>query len=154
MKPLSSGHLRDKVCPLSRGVRYWEIIQKRLSHLGLNVLSAIHGMSAIRDVCYQACNFIKKETLAQVFYSEFCDIFKSTFFYRTPLVAAFKFKTWTFNLFWYHVRLWRSVFFYFCTKQLCLKRKRTIRRKKILDNGIFSQTRRKRSIQQFNVKWN
>ena len=28
----------------------------------------------------QACNFIKKEALAQVFYCKFCDIFKSTFF--------------------------------------------------------------------------
>ena len=36
----------------------------------------------------QACNFFKKETLAQVFYCELCEIFKSTFCYRTPLVAA------------------------------------------------------------------
>ena len=28
----------------------------------------------------QACNFIKKEVLAQVFSCEFCGIFKSTFF--------------------------------------------------------------------------
>ena len=34
------------------------------------------------------CNFIKKETLAQVFPCEFCEISKNTFFYRTPLVAA------------------------------------------------------------------
>ena len=36
----------------------------------------------------QACNFIKKETLAQVFSCEFCKIFKSTISYRTPLVSA------------------------------------------------------------------
>ena len=30
-----------------------------------------------------ACNFIKKETLAQVFSCEFCGISKNTFFYRT-----------------------------------------------------------------------
>ena len=36
----------------------------------------------------EACNFIKKETLAQVFSCEFCEIFKNTFFRRTPLVAA------------------------------------------------------------------
>ena len=35
-----------------------------------------------------ACNFIKKETLAQVFSCEFYEISKNTFFYRTPLVAA------------------------------------------------------------------
>ena len=34
------------------------------------------------------CNFIKKETLAQVFSCEFCEISKNTFFYRTPLEAA------------------------------------------------------------------
>ena len=33
-------------------------------------------------------NFIKKETLAQVFSCEFCKISKNTFFHRTPLVAA------------------------------------------------------------------
>ena len=31
----------------------------------------------------QACNFIKKETLAQMFSCEFCEIFKNTFFYGT-----------------------------------------------------------------------
>ena len=33
-------------------------------------------------------NFIKIETLAQVFSCEFCEISKNTFFYRTPRVAA------------------------------------------------------------------
>ena len=36
----------------------------------------------------QACNFIKKEPLAQVFSCEFCKISKNTFFYRTLLTAA------------------------------------------------------------------
>ena len=36
-----------------------------------------------------ACNFIKKETLAQVFSCEFCEISKNTFSYRTPPRAAF-----------------------------------------------------------------
>ena len=35
-----------------------------------------------------ACNFIEKQTLAQVFSCEFCDIPKNTFFYRTPPLAA------------------------------------------------------------------
>ena len=35
-----------------------------------------------------ACNFIKKETLAQVFSGEFCEISKNTFFYRAPPMAA------------------------------------------------------------------
>ena len=36
----------------------------------------------------EACNFIKKETLAQVFSCEFCEIYQNTFYYRTPLLAA------------------------------------------------------------------
>ena len=36
----------------------------------------------------EVCNFIKKETMAHFFSGEFCKIFKKTFFYRTPLVAA------------------------------------------------------------------
>ena len=35
-----------------------------------------------------ACNFIKKETLVQVFFCEFCEIFKNTFLERTSQVAA------------------------------------------------------------------
>ena len=35
-----------------------------------------------------ACNLIKKETLAQVFSCEFCEVSKNTFPYRTPQVAA------------------------------------------------------------------
>ena len=37
----------------------------------------------------EACNFIKKETLAQVFSCESCEIYKNIFYYRTSLVAAF-----------------------------------------------------------------
>ena len=35
-----------------------------------------------------ACNFIEKETLAQVFSCEFYEIFKNNFFYRITPVAA------------------------------------------------------------------
>ena len=35
-----------------------------------------------------ACNFIKKETLAQVLYCEFCEISKNTFSYRISPVAT------------------------------------------------------------------
>ena len=35
----------------------------------------------------KACNFIKKETLTQVFSCEFCET-SNTFFHRTPPVAA------------------------------------------------------------------
>ena len=36
-----------------------------------------------------ACNFIKKETLAQVFPCEFCEVSKNTFPYRTVAVSGF-----------------------------------------------------------------
>ena len=36
----------------------------------------------------EVCNFIKKETVAQVFSCEFCEVSKKTFFYRTPPVDA------------------------------------------------------------------
>ena len=35
-----------------------------------------------------ACNFIEKESLAQLFSCEFCEISKNTFPYRTPPAAA------------------------------------------------------------------
>ena len=38
-----------------------------------------------------ACNFIKKETLVQVFSCEFYEIFQNIFCYRTSLVAASRF---------------------------------------------------------------
>ena len=40
------------------------------------------------NIMPQAYNFTKKEALAQVFFSIFCEICKSTFSYRTPPVAA------------------------------------------------------------------
>ena len=36
----------------------------------------------------ETCNFIKEETLAQVFSYEFCKIYKNAFYYRIPLVAV------------------------------------------------------------------
>ena len=43
-----------------------------------------------KNICArpEACNFIKKETLAQVFSCEVCETSKNTFYYRTVLVAA------------------------------------------------------------------
>ena len=36
----------------------------------------------------EACNFIKKENLAQMFTCEFCEISKNTFSYKTPPAAV------------------------------------------------------------------
>ena len=40
-------------------------------------------------VAVQACKSIKKETLAQVFSCEFCQIFKNRLFTETPLDNSF-----------------------------------------------------------------
>ena len=47
--------------------------------------------SSQENTCVRASvliNFIKKETLSQVFSCEFCKIYKNTFSYRTTSVAA------------------------------------------------------------------
>ena len=56
----------------------------------------------------QACNFIKKETLAQVFSCEFCKISKNTFSCRTPPVAASRYSK---NTFHFSITIW---LFSFC----------------------------------------
>ena len=45
-------------------------------------------VSFLKKLQAEACNFIKKETVAQVFSCKFCGFCKNTFSYRTPLVAA------------------------------------------------------------------
>ena len=46
----------------------------------------------------EACNFVKKEALTQLFSCEFCEISKNTFFLRTPPVAASDERKYTFVL--------------------------------------------------------
>ena len=43
--------------------------------------------------CHRPVTLLKK-TLAQVFSCEFSEIFKNSYFYRTPLVAASVFTSW------------------------------------------------------------
>ena len=64
VKPLNNTHLGVlknlsviERCPLLVGNL------KRLSHLGLNVLSAIHGMSAIWDVRYWEVSLYKNKKI-------------------------------------------------------------------------------------------
>ena len=61
----------------------------------------------------QACNFIKKETLAQVFSCEFREISKNTFFYRTPLVATSEHRGTLFTKFSrFCVIMWQRLLFH------------------------------------------
>ena len=41
------------------------------------------------EILPEACNFIKKDTLTQVFFCEFCEIFKNTFFTEHLQTTAF-----------------------------------------------------------------
>ena len=58
----------------------------------------------------KANNFIEKETLKQMFPCEFCEIFKNTFSYRIPPVAAPE-SDW-----FYQSSFWRH-----CVYQECLQ---------------------------------
>ena len=54
-------------------------------------------LNKVGGLWLQACKFIKSEILTQVFSCEFCEIFKNTFIYRTPLLdaPAYRLKSWT-----------------------------------------------------------
>ena len=61
---------------------------KTLQLLCCNFVMIKNSRQTLANHRPEACNFIKKGTLTQVFSSEFCEIYKNTFYYRTPLVAA------------------------------------------------------------------
>ena len=75
---------------------YWRLSLKsykgplyRSSHQRCSVkISALKNFTKFtgKHLC-QSLLFNKRETLAQVFFCELCEIFKNTIFYRTPLVA-------------------------------------------------------------------
>ena len=46
------------------------------------------GKHLCQSFSSEVCNFIKKETLAEEFSCEFCEISKNTFLHRAPVVAA------------------------------------------------------------------
>ena len=57
----------------------------------------------------EVCNFIKKETLAQMFSCEICEISKNTFFIENLQVTASDFKNRFYTLFWcFCCWLWTS----------------------------------------------
>ena len=66
-------------------------MEKRLCNIfwTINATAFINPALTAEAVAGLACNFIKKETLAQVFSCKFCEISKNTFSYRKlPLVAS------------------------------------------------------------------
>ena len=69
-----------------------------LSLAAFDWIKLLRSEAATRGVLY--CHFIKKEALAQVFSSEFCEISKNTFFteyFRATVSVRFKKKN-TFTL--------------------------------------------------------
>ena len=65
----------------------------------------------------EPCNFIKKETLPQLFSCEFCKISKNTFTFRTPLVAASEHYIITSTC---KNRLWKVNAQFFCYQSISL----------------------------------
>ena len=53
-----------------------------------NTCARVSFLTKLQACRPEACNFIKKETLTQVFSCEICEISTNTFLHRTPLVAA------------------------------------------------------------------
>ena len=63
----------------------------------------------------EACNFIKKETLAQVFSCEFCEIFKNNFFTEHLRTTAYVFcvlKQWKLRLFMFLEKYYKKIYDY------------------------------------------
>ena len=50
----------------------------------------MHQSLFLMKLQVEVCNCIKKGTLAQVFFFEFCEFSKNTFFYKTPLDDCFQ----------------------------------------------------------------
>ena len=70
---------------LTENLSIFCLISSIIVGLGGAELHRIYVLSGM--VPPEACNFMKKETLAQVLSCEFCEISKNTFHYTTPLVA-------------------------------------------------------------------
>ena len=86
-KHLCQGLFLNKVA----GLRPATLLKKRLWHrrFPVNFPKFLRTPVYIEHLWWpRACNFIKKETLAQVFSCEFSKISKNTFLHRTPQVAA------------------------------------------------------------------
>ena len=64
------------------------LYDKNVATFMLQLCYDINSRQTLENHRPEACNFVKKETLTQVFSCEFYEIYKNTFYYRTPLVAA------------------------------------------------------------------
>ena len=96
-------HLKCKYCVMFRSSRPEVFCKKGVLDISQNSQENIYArISFLIKLQASVCNFIKKETLAQVFSCEFCEVSKNTFSYRTPPVASsgcFKTRFKTFHIF-------------------------------------------------------
>ena len=81
-KVTSSRMFSSELCGIFQSSYSAERLLPRDSRKGSLIESAVVFFENLKfkDLRPQACNFIKKEGLAQVFSCEFCEIFKNTFF--------------------------------------------------------------------------
>ena len=80
--------LAETFLELSPEVFFKKGILKNFAKFTGNTCSRVFFLIKLHKV---ACNFIKKETLVQVFSREFYETFKNTFFHSTHPVAASEF---------------------------------------------------------------
>ena len=70
----------------------WSIIPQK------QFTEAATKQNAQENTCTRVCNFIKKETLAQVFSWEFCEILKTPFLENTSRRLLLNSSSWSFQL--------------------------------------------------------
>ena len=93
----------------------------------------------------QACNFIKIETPTQVLSCDFWQIFKNSFFHRTPpVVASVSYYVYVDIIFWKaNIQIWNSrEWFYYFSRIM-----ETVNNLKNARNGYFSNRRNTQAIQ-------
>ena len=69
-----------RICSVRKGV-----LRNFIKFTGKHMCDRVSFLIKLQP---SVCNFIKRETLAQVFFCEFCKISKNAFSYITPPVAA------------------------------------------------------------------
>ena len=74
--------------PGIKGLSVYMRVLMNLRHFNQNRQKVPRLIRAL-PAYFRPCNFIKKETLAQMFSCEICEIFINAFFYRTTPVAGY-----------------------------------------------------------------
>ena len=73
---------------LSKSNRQWCSIKKKFLNISQNLQENTLAKAFFLIKFHEACNFIKKESPRQVFFYEFCEIFKNPFLTERLRVTA------------------------------------------------------------------